>query len=68
MLREHEFASGSMGPKVEAARRFASTGGRAAIGVLTDAEAIVHGTAGTQVLPNEGSTTDGGTTRQTSVS
>jgi carbamate kinase len=68
MLQEHEFAGGSMGPKVEAARRFASNGGRAAIGRLADAEAIVNGTAGTQVLPNEGSTSDGGTTGQTSVS
>jgi carbamate kinase len=49
-LEPHDFASGSMGPKVEAARRFASRGGRAAIGELADAEAIVRGRAGTQVL------------------
>jgi carbamate kinase len=50
-LERYDFASGSMGPKVEAARRFASRGGRAAIGELADAEAIVRGRAGTQVLP-----------------
>lgn len=54
MLQEHKFASGSMGPKVEAARRFASNGGRAAIGTLASAEAIVQGSAGTQVVPDEG--------------
>jgi carbamate kinase len=50
-LERYDFASGSMGPKVEAARRFASRGGRAAIGELANAEAIVRGRAGTQVLP-----------------
>jgi carbamate kinase len=67
-LEEYEFASGSMGPKVEAARRFASSGGHAVIGALADAEALVGGRAGTHVLPDEGSTTDGRTARQDSVS
>ena len=47
------FAPGSMGPKVEAARRFvAATGGRAAIGALAELEALVAGSAGTQVVPD----------------
>ena len=49
-LREHEFAGGSMGPKVEAVCRFVEhTGKRAAIGRLEDLGALVEGTAGTQV-------------------
>jgi carbamate kinase len=49
-LRPLEFAPGSMAPKIEAACRFAeATGGRAAIGALEDAEAIVLGQAGTTV-------------------
>jgi carbamate kinase len=44
------FAAGSMAPKVEAAARFVEhTGRRAAIGALGEIEAIVDGTAGTQV-------------------
>jgi carbamate kinase len=40
-----------MGPKVEAACRFVEeTGGRSAIGALTDIQEIVSGSAGTQVL------------------
>jgi carbamate kinase len=51
-LREQEFASGSMGPKVEAACRFVeATGGTAAIGALEDAAAILAGTAGTTIGP-----------------
>jgi len=50
-LRAHTFAAGSMGPKVEAAARFVeATGKRAAIGALADIEAIVAGTAGTNVV------------------
>ena len=50
-LRQHEFAAGSMGPKVEAALRFVeATGKRAAIGALADIESIVAGTAGTNVV------------------
>jgi carbamate kinase len=45
-----QFASGSMGPKVEAATMFvAETGHRAAIGRLEDAVAILRGEAGTTV-------------------
>ncbi|TLM97267.1 MAG: carbamate kinase, partial [Actinobacteria bacterium] len=51
-LAQHEFASGSMGPKVVAATRFvAATGKRAAIGSLDDIAAIVAGKAGTSVVP-----------------
>ena len=43
-LASHQFAAGSMGPKVEAAARFAAkTGGRAAIGSLADIAGIVAG-------------------------
>lgn len=49
-LRTCEFAAGSMGPKVEAACRFAECDGAfAAIGSLADAEAILNGEAGTRV-------------------
>ncbi len=49
-LRAHSFPAGSMGPKVEAACRFAElTGGLAAIGRLDDAAALLSGQAGTAV-------------------
>ena len=49
-LRAMGFAAGSMGPKVEAACRFAeATGNIAAIGQLEDAADLAAGTAGTQV-------------------
>jgi len=49
-LRGADFPAGSMGPKVEAACRFVEeTGGRAAIGALTQIDQIVEGSAGTQV-------------------
>lgn len=49
-LRAMDFAAGSMGPKVEAACRFAAlTGKPAAIGALHDLEAIMEGRAGTTV-------------------
>jgi carbamate kinase len=44
-----EFPAGSMLPKVEAACRFAATGGRAAIGSLADVAGMIDGTAGTVV-------------------
>ncbi len=45
-----ELAAGSMGPKVEACRRFTvATGRRASIGSLEDAAAVVAGTSGTAV-------------------
>jgi carbamate kinase len=49
-LRAGGFPAGSMGPKAEAAARFVERGGgRAAIGALGDAAALLAGTAGTQV-------------------
>jgi carbamate kinase len=47
-LRARSFPAGSMGPKVEAACRFAeTTGGTAAIGRLGDVCALLDGNAGT---------------------
>ena len=48
-MRSMDFAAGSMGPKVEAACRFAESGGTAGIGALADAAAILRGEAGTRV-------------------
>ena len=49
-LRAMPFAAGSMGPKVEAACKFAAaTGNKAAIGALGDLPAIIAGTAGTTI-------------------
>jgi carbamate kinase len=49
-LRDVAFAPGSMGPKVEAACRFAErTGGFAGIGALADAAAILRGERGTRI-------------------
>jgi len=48
------FAAGSMGPKVEAACKFAtSTGKQAAIGALADLERILAGKAGTTIARRE---------------
>ncbi len=53
-LAGHEFPAGSMGPKVEAACRFArATGRRAAIGSLDDIAKIVAGTGGTNVVVDQ---------------
>jgi carbamate kinase len=53
-LESHQFAAGSMGPKVRAAVRFVTnTGKRAAIGSLDDIDAIVAGAAGTIVAPGQ---------------
>ena len=50
-LRSHEFAAGSMGPKVEAACGFVErTGARAVIGSLGQIDELLGGRAGTQVL------------------
>jgi carbamate kinase len=55
-LKGITFAAGSMGPKVEAACRFAAMRGKpAAIGALADLDAIIAGKAGTTVYP-EGAT------------
>ena len=52
----HDFATGSMGPKVEAACAFVrETGGRAAIGALGDLEHMVAGGAGTVIVASAGS-------------
>ena len=49
-LESLHFAAGSMGPKVEAACDYArATGGRAGIGALEDAVAIISGRAGTLI-------------------
>ncbi len=49
-MGEHEFAAGSMGPKVAAACQFAErTGKAAAIGALADLPAILEGKAGTTI-------------------
>ncbi|MGB5950210.1 MAG: carbamate kinase [Parvibaculum sp.] len=46
------FANGSMGPKVDAACRFARTTGRPAfIGNLADAKRVIEGEAGTRIDP-----------------
>ncbi len=53
-LSAFRFPAGSMGPKVEAACRFArATGKQAAIGSLTDLEKILEGRAGTTVSMRE---------------
>jgi len=50
LQREHDFASGSMGPKVEAAIRFVEAGGtRSVITSLENIEDAVHGRAGTVI-------------------
>jgi carbamate kinase len=49
-LAQHDFAAGSMGPKVDAAVSFVLTTGRpAAIGRLEDAVAMAEGRAGTRI-------------------
>ena len=51
-LRRTTFPAGSLGPTDDAAGRFVeATGGRAAIGALTQIQQIVEGEAGTQVGP-----------------
>lgn len=55
ILRQKEFATGSMAPKVEAACAFVgATGGIAGIGALEQALAILEGRAGTQVAAGAG--------------
>ena len=51
-LETGSFPAGSMGPKVDAAVEFVkATRRRAAIGALGDIDAIVAGTAGTNIVP-----------------
>ena len=60
-LSSMPFAAGSMGPKVEAACRFAAaTGKRAAIGALADLGRILAGDAGTTVSAAEQGVVYGG--------
>jgi carbamate kinase len=51
LLAAGEFPEGSMGPKVEACVTFVEAGGRAAIGSLAQAAAVLAGTAGTHITP-----------------
>jgi carbamate kinase len=52
-LRQYQFATGSMAPKVEAACEFVeNTGGIAGIGRLQDVSAILRGEAGTLITAN----------------
>jgi carbamate kinase len=54
-LAAYDFATGSMGPKVEAAVEFAErTGKTSAIGALSDLVRILHGEAGTIITPEAG--------------
>ena len=54
-IRQHNFPAGSMGPKVEAACRFAlASGRRAVIGSLDQIEAMLAGEAGTEVAVGAG--------------
>jgi carbamate kinase len=49
-LRALSFASGSMGPKIEAACRFVErTGGDALIGSLAELDDVARGAAGTRI-------------------
>ena len=49
-FRDHQFAAGSMGPKIAAATAFVSNTGRTAmIGALAEAPAVVAGAAGTRI-------------------
>lgn len=51
-LREYRFAAGSVGPKVEAAARFAGATGRPGqIGALEEAAAVAAGRRGTEIPP-----------------
>jgi carbamate kinase len=51
-LAELTFPDGSMGPKITAARQFVeATKSRAAIGSLDNTQAVITGTAGTQITP-----------------
>jgi carbamate kinase len=52
-VAELHLPAGSMGPKVDACARFTSaTGHPSSIGALTDAAAVLSGTAGTTITPD----------------
>jgi carbamate kinase len=48
-----EFKAGSMGPKIDAAARFAAAGGRAVIASLLDVDGAVGGISGTQIVADD---------------
>ncbi len=53
-LTDMAFSAGSMGPKIDACRRFVTATGRpAAIGALADASAVLAGANGTTVTPGK---------------
>ena len=53
-MRNFSFPAGSMGPKVDAACRFAeATGKKAAIGALSDLKSILEGGAGTTIVAGD---------------
>lgn len=52
-LAGYDFSAGSMGPKVQAACAFVErTGRRAVIGAIGQADAMLAGTAGTEIVPD----------------
>ena len=53
------FKAGSMGPKVEAALRFARHGGIAVVAALLDALPALAGTAGTRITPSQSTPSPG---------
>lgn len=58
-LDPEQFPAGSMRPKIEAACSFVrSTGGRAAIGAMDQARALLEGRAGTQITPGRDTPAD----------
>ncbi len=52
-MRSLPLAAGSMGPKVEAACRFAVVGTISAVGGLGDAAAVLAGESGTRIVPGD---------------
>ncbi|MEM8957684.1 MAG: carbamate kinase [Pseudomonadota bacterium] len=59
-MADRQLAAGSMGPKVAAACRFAVHPGRfAAIGALGQAQAMLDGSAGTRIIPDDSRVSNG---------
>lgn len=52
IAKDQEFASGSMGPKIEAVTRFAERGGTGIITSLPQIEHAINGHLGTRVVPD----------------
>jgi carbamate kinase len=50
LIKKGEFGAGSMGPKIQAAVRFARSGGRAVIAELAEAPAALQGRGGTEIV------------------